>query len=53
MEQNTGAFICDENVFNRILRLEKRRGDKFLFMVTESQKEINNKTFIYSFANEY
>ncbi|HKL12579.1 MAG TPA: hypothetical protein VJ907_03150 [Halanaerobiales bacterium] len=33
MEKNTGAFICDENAFNRILSLEKRRGDKFIFMV--------------------
>ncbi len=38
MEQNTGAFICDENVFNRILRLEKRRGDKFIFMVISFEK---------------
>jgi len=42
MEQNTGAFICDENVFNRILRLEKRRGDKFLFMVVSFEHVIEN-----------
>jgi len=42
MEQNTGAFICDENVFNRILRLEKRRGDKFLFMVISFEHIIEN-----------
>ena len=42
MEQNTGAFICDENVFNRILRLEKRRGDKFLFMVISFEHVIEN-----------
>ncbi|HKL24167.1 MAG TPA: hypothetical protein VJ912_02430 [Candidatus Nanoarchaeia archaeon] len=35
-----------------IIQIDEK-GDKFLFMVTESQKEINNKTFIYSFANEY
>jgi hypothetical protein len=32
MEENIGAFVCDEGVFNRILRLEKRRGDHFLFI---------------------
>jgi hypothetical protein len=42
MEQNTGAFICDENVFNRILRLEKRRGDKFLFMVISFENVVEN-----------
>lgn len=30
-----------------------REGDKFAFMVTSSQEEINDKTFIYSFANKY
>lgn len=33
MEQNKGAFVCDVNLFNRILRLENRRGFKFLFIV--------------------
>ena len=45
MEQNTGAFICDENVFNRILRLEKRRGDKFLFMVISFEEIIEKYLF--------
>jgi len=40
VEQNTGAFVCEENVFNRILRLEKRRGDKFLFMVITFENHV-------------
>lgn len=32
MEENIGAFVCEEKVFNRFLRLEKRRGEHFLFI---------------------
>lgn len=28
-------------------------GKEYLFMVTEAQEEINNETFMYSFANKY
>lgn len=45
MERNTGAFVCNENVFNRILRLEKRRGKKVLFMVITFEVEVNEKLF--------
>lgn len=45
MEQNIGAFVCNENVFNRILRLEKRRGDKYLFLVISFDNFIENNKF--------
>lgn len=40
-----GAFVCNENVFNRILRLEKRRGDKYLFLVITFDTYIENNIF--------
>lgn len=45
MEDNTGAFVCNEDVFNRILRLEKRKGEKFLFMVISFENEVDDRIF--------
>jgi len=51
VEENMGAFVCDKNVFNRILRLEKRRGDKYLFLVITFDSYIEKNKFKKIFDN--
>ena len=51
VEENIGPFVCGKNVFNRILRLEKRRGSKNLFLVISFDSYIENNKLEKVFDN--
>lgn len=45
MERNTGAFVCDVYLFDRIIRLEHRRGFNFLLIVISFNSYIDEENY--------